>query len=46
MQRLAKMIILIGLSISFMSLVGCGTMAGIGKDIKSAGQAIENGAQR
>ena len=46
MKQFAKVILIAGLSLSFMNLAGCGTMAGVGKDITSAGKTIENSAER
>lgn len=46
MKQFAKVILIAGLSLSFMHLAGCGTMAGVGKDIKSAGKTIEDTAEK
>lgn len=46
MKQFAKVILITALSLSVMNLAGCGTMAGVGKDIKSAGKTIEDSAER
>lgn len=46
MKQFAKVILIAGLSLGLMNLTGCGTMAGMGKDIKSAGKTIEDSAER
>lgn len=46
MKKFAKMMIVAGLSMGFVTLTGCGTMAGVGKDIQSAGQTIESSAEK
>ncbi len=38
-------LVLIG-SFSFFILTGCSTVAGVGKDIKSAGEAVEKKAEK
>lgn len=39
-----RVILFASLTIAALSLSGCNTVEGVGKDIKSAGKAIENGA--
>ncbi|MDD2816203.1 MAG: entericidin A/B family lipoprotein [Thiotrichaceae bacterium] len=46
MKQFVKIILIAGLGLSLTYLAGCGTMAGIGKDVKSAGKTIENGAEQ
>lgn len=37
---------LIALIISAFVLLGCNTMQGVGKDVKKAGEAVENAARK
>ncbi|HQU47563.1 MAG TPA: entericidin A/B family lipoprotein [Casimicrobiaceae bacterium] len=34
------------LAVFVLALAGCNTMAGIGKDVKAGGQALENAAEK
>ena len=40
-----KMTLMIGLMLVSLSLIGCNTMAGAGKDIQKAGDKIEGAAK-
>ncbi len=41
-----KLTITLLLSLSLSSLGACNTVSGVGKDLKKAGEAIENAAER
>ena len=43
MKTLAALFVLAGFAVG---LAGCNTMAGVGKDVKAGGQAIESAADK
>ncbi len=47
MRRIAQKFMLALLSLIFLAgIAGCSTMKGLGQDIKSGGQSLENAAER
>ncbi|AUN29920.1 entericidin EcnAB [Niveispirillum cyanobacteriorum] len=44
-KTMKRALILTTLALAALSLSACNTVEGVGKDIKSAGKAIEKGAQ-
>ncbi|MBE7522502.1 MAG: entericidin A/B family lipoprotein [Burkholderiales bacterium] len=41
-----RIVSLVALALFVLTLAGCNTMAGIGKDVKAGGQALETAAEK
>lgn len=46
MKSLAKITLVFGLIAAFTALSACNTFEGVGKDMKSGGESLENAAER
>jgi predicted small secreted protein len=41
-----KKILSLAMAISFVTLAGCNTMSGVGKDVQRGGEKLENSAEK
>jgi entericidin B len=45
-KKIAVLLSLVGFAVAAVSIAGCNTVEGVGKDVKATGQAIEKAADK